>query len=274
LNSKRRFLQRLGDSEVPLSRLITAEIRNDYGRVTLTHNDTLQATIEKDGSYWLLFYSDRLIDFYMKKDEALTASILEHWRNYKRRVNPKHEEQMLTYLEHWINEHPFKSFGKPDVYPAGRKGWQTGEFESGNTESFGDDCWIGDTFIFAHFYMEPRGQGAIILWHKGGDIRGNYAEPEVWVGDFDAFMNEQSNCGWFEESGFISYNEVFEGGFMWALREMGGFREFNDVNVKVYRAIIEEPKIAIEPIDIGVLKNPQAFPIEVVSAVQKYAEKH
>lgn len=258
----------LGDSLTQISKDVWAERSGSW--ITLHHKGDVDATIEKDGTYWIIFHSETVAPHFMTKDEALTDQVQEHWRDYARRTNPKHKEGALTYLENWINEHPYRSWGKPDVFPGGRQGWETAEFESGNTESFGEDCWLGDTFIYVHFH-KPGDEGAIIMWHKGGDIRGNYTDPEVWVGDFQGFMNEQTHCEWYDPYGFINWNETFDGGFMWALKEMGSFEEGLELSSVVYKAILEDPRIAF---NIGILENERAFPPEVVSAVKKAAEKY
>jgi hypothetical protein len=253
---------------------VWADFMPDGVPTTIVYNGSLKGHIDLDGAYWLFFDSRTLVHDFMQKSDKLTEQILEHWRAYERRVNPNHKETTLTYLENWINVHPFRSWGKKPIYPAGRENWSTGQYESGNTMNFGDECWIGDVFTFAHFYMDP-GEGAIILWHRGGDVRGNYEEPEVWLGDFEGFMNTQNWCEWSDADGFLTWNETLGGGFMWALQKMGSFDDPEiDLNPVIWEAMIKDPKIAYDPVDIGVLKNERAFPHEVVQAVKEYGAKH
>lgn len=206
----------------------------------------------------------------MRKDEGLTADVQEHWRDYARRINPKERTDTITHLENWIKVHPYRSYGRKDVYPGGREGWETGELQSDNTINIDDECWLGDVFMYSHF-MTPKDDGAIILWHRGGDVRGNYEDPEVWVGDFEGFMQEQNYCEWYSPEGFLTWNSIFDQGFMWALQMLGSFSGDVRLSDVVYKAIVEDPKIAFSPIDAGIFKNERAFPPEVVRAVREYA---
>jgi hypothetical protein len=241
------------------------------GDEIILYEGPLTASVTREGNFQLRMDSRRIATRYMKKDDRLTAQVLEHFRNYERRTTPGNKPSMLTYLENWINVHPYKSFGKPDVYPEGRKDWSTGQHESGNTLNYGEECWLGDPLIYAHFYTGD-GEGAIIMWHKGGDVRVNYSEPEVWLGDFEGFMQEQSWCDWFDAGGFHIWDQNLDGALMWALNELGTFNGDVTVNPVIYEAILNNPELAIDTVDIGVLRNERAFPPEIVKAVRDYME--
>jgi hypothetical protein len=166
--------------------------------------------------------------------------------------------------------HPYKTWGKPDIYPHGRAHWSTGDYESGNTVNFGDDCWLGDTFEFTHF-VTPNQEGVVIRWHLGGDVRCNYSEPEVWIGDFEGFMAAQQDCEWLTEEGFLRWNEIFQGNFIWAIDQLGGFDGSWELKEETYKAIELDPTIVIGPVANKILENKRAFPPEVVMTVRKQA---
>jgi hypothetical protein len=235
------------------------------------YDGPLTAWINRIGDFRLSMDSRIIATRYMQWDERLTAQVREHFRNYGRRTTPENKPSLQTYLENWVNVHPYKSFGKPDAYPEGRKDWSTGAYEGGNTLNFGEDCWLGDPFIYTHFDTGV-GEGAIIMWHKGGDLRGNYGDPEVWIGDFEGFMQEQSWCEWFSSEGFEMWNDNLGGAFMWALNELGSFKGDVELSSVIYEAIENNPELAFDPVDIGVLRNERAFPPEVVKAVRDYME--
>lgn len=80
----------------------------------------------------------------------------------------------------------------------------------GNTNYI--ENWSGDSFDFHHFRFSDGTTGAVIQWD--GD------PPEVWIGDFDRFMNDQSepesDVDW-----FIHLNYEFENGLVWAFEQLG-----------------------------------------------------
>src|SRR5581483_2543551 len=94
------------------------------------------------------------------------------------------------------------------------KGWVTrkgGEVEhSGNTYNEDSAHYWGDIFEYTAFKDLDGHDGAIIMWHHGGDVRGNYGLPEVWFGDFEEFFSAQ----YFSESSEeIAYMLGYEGDF-------------------------------------------------------------
>jgi hypothetical protein len=69
------------------------------------------------------------------------------------------------------------------------------------------------------------------------------------------------------------WNDSLGGALMWALNELGSFNGDVDLNSVILEAIENNPEMAFDPVDIGVLRNERAFPPEVVKAVRDYMEK-
>ena len=66
-----------------------------------------------------------------------------------------------------------------------KQGWKINIMGVGNTYNWG--TFIGNIFEYTDFITDDDLHGVIIMWHQGGDIRGNYSVPEIWIGDFESF---------------------------------------------------------------------------------------
>lgn len=86
------------------------------------------------------------------------------------------------------------------------QGWGMGSFGSDNTYNWGD--FTGDVFEFTDFVTDDKRYGIIIMWHSGGDVRGNYSVPEIWIGDFESFISMHSISGIEEE---MTYRLGYDG---------------------------------------------------------------
>jgi hypothetical protein len=259
----------LGSRNVLLTRNVWAVVMPGGAAVIILHLPDTEAHIYPNGEYYIVIDSKSFARQFMEKDEALTREIQDYFLEYARRNPPGYTPDSITYLEHWIRPHAAWVFGKEPVVPGGRREWEFGEYESGNTANWAEDIWLGDVYSFIHF-RTPDVDGAIIRWHRGGDIRGNYSDPEVWFGDFHAFMSNQEDEDWWTPAGFLKWNDFFENGFMWALDRLGSFDGDITLEKTVYKAIEEDPSVAAPPIDRKILENEKAFPPEVVRAVREH----
>ncbi len=97
---------------------------------------------------------------YMTKNKALTDKIQQ---DFEEGYSTSTHRQWAGWRGEWVEQ----NLGvKPDF--------------SGNTYNNDPAYFWGSTFEFTSY---PG--GAVVMFHHGGDARGNYGLPEVWDGDFD-----------------------------------------------------------------------------------------
>jgi hypothetical protein len=101
------------------------------------------------------------------------------------------------------------------------KGWRS--LESGNTYNLDSAYWWGDVFEYAKFRTKDGDEGATIMWHAGGDVRGGYELPRVYIGDFDEFHSSQYEGDPHGPETFLHWNRFFENDLVWALCVHGFF---------------------------------------------------
>jgi hypothetical protein len=112
--------------------------------------------------------SKALMEANFDKDEVLTEEIQNAFEEY---------DGSVTWIE-WIGEW-LKSKGyEPDM-----------EFAD-NTYNW--DEWFGEVFVFVPFYADGESK-MVVMWHLGGDVRGNYSYPEVWNANAADFIGEHPN---------------------------------------------------------------------------------
>jgi len=104
------------------------------------------------------------------------------------------------------------------------KGWKVGDYGSGNTYNEDNHYFWGDTYEWTVFEDNKGKSGIIIQWHLGGDVRGNYSYPEVWMGDPDGFMMAQQVSDPDEE---IAYIFGYEGDKEGLLADIAAWKEEN-----------------------------------------------
>jgi len=79
-------------------------------------------------------------------------------------------------------------------------------FSSGNTYNWGD--WNGSVFEYVAFDDENGEPKMVVMWHLGGDVRGNYSYPEVWNVDFEEFISEHLDVPVYEVLGYGSEEDM------------------------------------------------------------------
>jgi len=78
----------------------------------------------------------------------------------------------------------------------------------GNTYNFE---YLGSVYEFVHFDHPKRGEGVVVMWHLGRDVRGNYSYPEVWFGEFEEMILSVELGSREEEKEKIAYELGFDG---------------------------------------------------------------
>jgi hypothetical protein len=196
------------------------------------------------------------IDEYMDLDEKLTKDIQEFWeldqeKNYGKTYRDR--------IERWLGggvHSPSQRVGPKEWRPGKRTPKiqaKLANYGYGNTYNEDNSYFWGDVFEFGHFKTDDGDEGAVILWQGGGDPRGNYHLPMVYVGNFEGFMDSQYEHDPWDPDVFLSYNHAFENGFLWSWHKLGVFDDpaeqivdLKDRHVQqVLRAIEKDPSILL-----------------------------
>lgn len=228
------------------------------------------------------------IDRYMKLNESLTRDIQDHFEEIESTSGPStFQKRIMDWLEHGLVAKALPREGPKEWRPSpkGRQKrlepWKLSEtYGYGNTYNEDNAYYWGDVFEFAHFETDEGEEGAVIMWQGGGDPRGNYHEPQVYLGNFEEFMVSQYEHDPWSRETFSHWNDVFENGFMWAWEKMGVFDDpdehianLTDRHVKqVLEAIEEDPSILLPESVEKILANFDEFPSQIQKAVRWLAQ--
>lgn len=105
--------------------------------------------------------TDKFFNDHLDKDQNLTDKIQKDFEDYD-------GGGWADWREEWVK----------------KQGWKVGELGSGNTYNEDNFYFWGDVFEFTDFKTSDGKEGVVIMKHIGGDVRGNYEYPEVYMGDF------------------------------------------------------------------------------------------
>jgi hypothetical protein len=187
-----------------------------------------EAHVDWDGDWWVSHDSRKEIVDHMALDRDMTKKIQKDFEagyGYG-------SDGWAKWIREWIEGTAVLSgkVGPKDWYPKGKKqafgsvfGRNQGGMGSGNTTNEDSAYFWGDTFEYTHFLTTDGDEGVVIMWHGGGDVRGNYNLPEIWMGDFGGFMSLQEEGDPKGPEAFLSWNEGFQNTLLWAFDELGLF---------------------------------------------------
>ena len=190
-------------------------------------NGTLRVDIGVTGSTIFTRNSRDDIKEWMEKDQILTNAFLEWQEEQSFRSWAKEREA-------WIRERSSVPPGVKEWRPASKagSGMEIGVLGSGNTTNEDSQYWWGSVFEYTHFGMDDatffNTEGLIVMWHEGGDVRGNYSTPEVWVGSVAEFWDNQRESDPDSIETLVGYNSLFENGILWALDYLGCFENTDE----------------------------------------------
>lgn len=238
------------------------------------------ADIWQDDFEWSVLLNPKIaIDGLMELDSRLTKDIQEFWEgDEKEHYSSPYRERILRWLRGGI---------VVAKHPEGPKEWRpirkqpkikaelTDSYGYGNTYNEDDSYYWGDVFEYAHFETEDGDEGAVILWQGGGDPRGNYHAPMVYMGDFEDFFDSLYEHSPWDVETFLKWNSTFENGFMWAWEKMGVFddpeghiKRLDDKHgLQVLDAIEKDPSILLPESVEKILLKFDEFPSQIQKAV-------
>jgi hypothetical protein len=232
----------VGDSYVSLERGSVSVDLFDYGGFSISND------------------SKEDIKNYMQLDEGLTRNFQKFVTRYQESHTWSYEEMMLAWLR-GENPSELRRERTLDWSPGEEQRYffKLEELGTQNTQNFGER-WTGDVFEFAHFKTPEGKEGAIIFWEGRSGL---YEEPEVWLGDFDSFIDSEWQHGSQDWDEFRNYNDYFENGLLWAFDLMGAFENPEQLSDAAIYAIKDDPDILWEDIVrklIGALPQSELSP--------------
>lgn len=220
------------------------------------------------------------IEDYMDLDPKMTNEIHEWWEeDLGKNYGQTYKDRVLRYLQGGVREQRRLPVGPKEWSPGKKrikiKAELTDTYGYGNTYNEDPAHWWGDVFEFGHFTTAEGDEGAVILWQGGGDPRGNYHTPQVYLGQFEDFMDSQYEHSPWDVETFLRYNGAFENGFMWAWEKMGVFdgpeekiADLNDRHVKqALGAIQKDPSILLPESVQKIIEKFDEFPSQIQKAV-------
>jgi hypothetical protein len=223
-----------GIPQIPWAR--DTEVLNALG--TRLKTGSLRVEILGNGELLFRRNSKEFIEEHMERNEAFSAEVREWfekecaaWRQLWREC-----------IGEWIQGHKEPRGVKewrPGIKHQG-KSWKIGSQGHGNTFNHDQAYWWGDVFEYTHFEMPDKSEGLVVMWHLGGDVRGNYGYPEVWIGSVEEFMGGQYESDPKSADTFRHYNQIFENGILWAYDQRGLFEE-NSLPLRTREVIEQDP---------------------------------
>lgn len=142
--------------------------------------DYIDLGIDSIDSMVLTYDSRCLIEQYASKDDELTKKIQADFEE-------SYAGKLWTdWIEEWLKGQGFTVVG-----------------EGENTYNWDNAYWWGSVFEYVRFVDDKGNEGAVFMWHLGGDVRGNYEYPEVWFGNMDEFFGIQHVYSPEEEWGYL-----------------------------------------------------------------------
>lgn len=157
------------------------------------------------------------LDARVELNEELTER-LDRWDDAPCNRHKSHLECMVTWVDMCVDRHEFDTYGEPlrDWTFSSATGIY-GEGEPVMVNTYNHESILDEVLQFLYLETLEHGELVILQRHRGGDVRGNYARPEVFnvVGDelcmFDDtrayFGCEVCDERWSADDGYTIYSD-------------------------------------------------------------------
>lgn len=268
--------------QIPWTQYVKVTDQSDLSISLELGGDQTASIWHKDFEWSISLNTKIMIDNHMTLDERLTKDIQEYWEAQE--SGGTFKEKILGWLKGGVviervpkRKGPKEWRPRPSLEPKIKARIKnTDGYGYGNTTNEDNAYYWGDVFEFAHFETVDGDEGAVIIWHGGGDPRGNYGMPMVYMGDFGEFMDSQYEHDPWSYETFLSWNSNFENGFMWSFEKLGVFddwdehiQDYDDRHVKqVLKAIEKDPSILLPESVEKIIDDFGAFPEQIQKATR------
>jgi len=224
-----------------------------------------QAHIE-DGMFYILVDSRKLAKDYMEKNEEMTKNL-----QYAQEIC---DDSFQELMDGWINgtldcseDSRAPEKGPKDWSPLATRFRPRGTLDTvGNTYNYDGSQWQGEVYEYATFRMPDGKRAFAVFWHLGGDPRGNYDAPEVWVGNVEAFLEAQ----WMDTNSddvLDELDEQFDGGLVWAVEQLDLLGPEAETPYELKSLIEERPQLLSDKTLKDIKKHPNDYADWVRSVV-------
>ena len=232
--------------------------------------DGMRLVVRRDGSLELSFDSIKMIPRYMVRDLTRTAEV-------QQRFEAMAEPEWLEWLRHWAEPPPAMTFrgGRVVTEWPGGSGAPPRRLEVlglDDTENWAP-YYRGDRLRFAHFKTMEGEEGAVVQWYDSE--KGVFEAPLVYLGDFSAFMADQSRDALDAVDSpefWTEINDSFENTIMWALEMMGAFDRPGTVTAQMLEVIAQDSELLLNESILKMLPNLEAYSEDVQRSLQDAAE--
>ena len=229
---------------------------------------TLEVYVSSDGD--LTFSRDSRADIlmWMSKDEALTEQIQEAWEEH-------YDGQGYTeFMTTWIRGTAERPPGVKEWRPGGWSERRGKVIRSGNTYNFDNAYWWGSVFEYVWFQLPDGEEGLVVMWQRGGDVRGNYSLPEVWIGSVEEFFGNQEEGDPHSAETAISYNAYFENGILWMLDQLDYFEDYEiDEDSWIAQALERDPDLIWPELLVKLEALEKEMPKGIVKAIRSWKDR-
>ena len=177
-----------------------------------------------DGEPDFVFSKDTasVISQYLEENKELTAECQEHFEKYDTGGWSDH-------IQKWVES----------------KGGKVRD--SGNTCNLDNSHYWGGIFEYTEFSDINNEDGVIIMMHRGGDYRGNYGYPVVYIGDFGEVISNL-DVGDSDINQEIAYMFGYDGDYDALIKDIDAYRnpEEIDPNAPRHQAIPGQMNFRLE----------------------------
>jgi hypothetical protein len=270
--------------QIPWATNIKVKYQSDLSIALEKGNKINTADIwHKDFEWSVAINSKIMVDEYMTLDDRLTGSIQKYWDSYE--GSNTYRDRIMGWLKGEARGAVLPRVGPKEWRPPSKKrekSWKLADYGYGNTYNEDNSYWWGDVFEYAHFMTDEGDEGVVIMWQGGGDPRGNYYSPMVYMGNFEEFMSMQHEGDPYSVETFLHWNRIFENGFMWAWEKLGVFddggeqiEDMKDKHVnQVLEAIEKDPSILLPESVQKIIDRFDDFPKQIQNAVTWLMRNH
>lgn len=161
----------------------------------LLKDDMVDGSIYEFAELWYYGDSDEFEPIIVVDAKVVIEDYLKLDKQLTREIQSEHEFGLYKWGIDWVEEW------------VKNRGYEIGWLGIGNTYNWGVNVSV---FMFLHF-IDDRGRDCLaVMWHRGGDVRGNYSKPEIWVGDVEEFFSAISVEDEYEMADLLGYSDFDE----------------------------------------------------------------
>ncbi len=163
---------------------------------------------------------------YLKQDNKWTKEIQEDFDN------DYDDGSFIDFIKKWLTDRGCKIINY------------------GNTYNFE---YNGSIYEFVQFDSSEKGEGVVVMWHLGQDVRAGYSAPEVWLGDFDEVLSTEMGDEYAAQEE-VAYELGYNGDWDALVEDVVGQLNGGEATENRNREIVKRLKLS-EEVEIPEVEN-------------------